>query len=258
MSISGEDALTVDRKHRDQLTVKLSTRFVIASNELPRLGDASGALAGRLILLRITQSFLGSEDLWLLERLLVELPGILNWSLEGLRRLRKRGHFLQPPSGAELMADLKDLASPVGAFVRECCRVEPGANVEVGKLYAAWRKWCEEHGRKEPGTEQTFGRDIRAVVPMVNIRRPKQGGERWREYVGIRLRAPHEANDTELAQNGSAGSAALPNARDAKFRSNYGTMKNKEHEPRSVSAAVERDADLEDPRGPLPRRSDGA
>ena len=46
LSISGEDTLAADRKHRDPLTVRLLTRFVIASNELPRLGDASGALPG--------------------------------------------------------------------------------------------------------------------------------------------------------------------------------------------------------------------
>lgn len=192
LSISGEDSLTVDRKHRDPLTVKLLTRFVIASNELPRLGDASGALAGRLILLRFTQSFYGSEDHGLTDRLLQELPGILNWSLEGWRRLHDRGRFVQPPSGAELLADLEDLASPVGAFVRECCRVGSGATVEVGELYAAWRSWCACHGRKEPGTEQTFGRDIRAAVPTLNVRRPNHAGSRWREYVGICLRAPGE------------------------------------------------------------------
>src|SRR5262249_16435837 len=44
LSITGEDALTVDRKCMEPVTVKLPTRFVILTNELPRLGDSSGAL----------------------------------------------------------------------------------------------------------------------------------------------------------------------------------------------------------------------
>ncbi|MBN2475850.1 MAG: hypothetical protein JXB62_14660, partial [Pirellulales bacterium] len=56
LSISGEDTLTVDRKYRDPVTTKLATRLVLVSNELPRLSDASGALASRLIVLRLTVS----------------------------------------------------------------------------------------------------------------------------------------------------------------------------------------------------------
>jgi putative DNA primase/helicase len=45
LSISGEDALTVDRKYRDQWTGKLPARLMLCSNELPQLGDASMAVA---------------------------------------------------------------------------------------------------------------------------------------------------------------------------------------------------------------------
>jgi putative DNA primase/helicase len=188
LSVSGEDALTVDRKHRDPITLKLPTRFVILSNELPRLGDASGALAGRLILLRLIRSFYGAEDLRLFERLQAELPGILLWAVEGWRRLRHRGRFVQPASGRELVEEMEDLASPVGAFVRERCFVAPGERVEVGDLFACWRAWCEQHGRREPGTEQAFGRDLRAAVPSITKTRPRTPEGRLHFYHGIRLR----------------------------------------------------------------------
>ena len=45
LSISGEDMLTVDRKYREPWTGTLPTRFLVISNELPRFGDASGAIA---------------------------------------------------------------------------------------------------------------------------------------------------------------------------------------------------------------------
>lgn len=93
LSISGEDTLTIDRKYREPWTGHLSTRFLILTNELPRLSDASGALANRFVLLNLTQSFLGREDTTLTDRLMTELPGIFNWALDGLDRLQKRGRF---------------------------------------------------------------------------------------------------------------------------------------------------------------------
>src|SRR5262249_51902612 len=62
LSISGEDTLTINRKYRDQWTGKLPCRLHIVSNELPRLGDASTAVVGRIVLLLLSNSWLGKED----------------------------------------------------------------------------------------------------------------------------------------------------------------------------------------------------
>ena len=62
LSISGEDVQTVDRKHRDPWTGILPTWFLILTNELPKIADASGALASRFIIVTLTQSFYGQED----------------------------------------------------------------------------------------------------------------------------------------------------------------------------------------------------
>jgi putative DNA primase/helicase len=83
LSISGEDAITVDRKYRDPWTGRLPVRFTILSNELPNLGDASGAVATRFLVLTLTRSWLGEEDPALTDALLEELPGILLWALQG-------------------------------------------------------------------------------------------------------------------------------------------------------------------------------
>jgi putative DNA primase/helicase len=197
LSISGEDAVTVDRKHRDQITVKLPTRFVILSNELPRLNDGSGALAGRFVLLRLTRSFYGDEDHDLSEKLRPELPGILLWAIAGWKRLRNRGRFVQPASGASLMEDMEDLSSPVGAFVRDRCRVGMGFKVEVGELFTEWKRWCEEHGRREAGTVEVFARDLRGTVPMIERARPRAAGGRIYVYTGIRLRHDFEFENDE-------------------------------------------------------------
>ena len=79
LSVSGEDALTIDRKFQPAWTGRLPTRFVVLTNELPRLVDASGALAKRFVVLTMQRSFLGREDHGLTGKLLAELPGILNW-----------------------------------------------------------------------------------------------------------------------------------------------------------------------------------
>jgi P4 family phage/plasmid primase-like protien len=137
LCISGEDLATVDRKFLGSVTMKLPTRFMFLTNELPRLTDASGALAGRFVTLRLTESFYGKEDTGLTDRLLGELPGILNWAIEGWRRLHERGHFVVPTSVRDVVQEIEDLSSPVSAFVRDECVVGPGHRVVVDVLYDA-------------------------------------------------------------------------------------------------------------------------
>lgn len=187
LSVSGEDTVTIDRKFRPAWTGRLSTRFLVLTNELPRIADASGALASRFIVLALTESFYGREDLSLPERIAVELPGIFNWSLAGLDRLRKRGHFQQPESTRQAVEELETLGAPVGAFLKDRCIIAPGRACEVDALFGAWRDWCTASGRREPGTKQTFGRDLRAAVPGLKTSQPRTDQGRERHYEGIEL-----------------------------------------------------------------------
>jgi putative DNA primase/helicase len=162
-------------------------RFTILSNELPNLGDASGAVASRFLVLTLTRSWLGEEDPALTEALLEELPGILLWSLKGLDRLQELGHFTEPATSRDAVMALADLTSPVGAFVRVACLREAGQEVPVKELYQAWRQWSKDHGRDRPTTEQVFGRDLRAVLPGLKVRQPREGEQRHRSYEGVAL-----------------------------------------------------------------------
>jgi putative DNA primase/helicase len=185
LAISGEDTIDVDRKYRDPWTGKLPSRFMVISNELPKLGDASAAIAGRFVPLQLSRSWLGKEDRELETRLHAELTGILNWSLDGLKRLTKNDHFTRPESTEEAMDTLMDLASPAGAFVRDCC--EQGEHeTNFDEMWKAWKDWAEDNNHSR-GTKQTFGKDLRAAVPSIRVKRPRAEGEKRKTiYWGIK------------------------------------------------------------------------
>ncbi len=194
LSVSGEDMLTIDRKYREPWTGTLSTRFLVISNELPRFGDASGAIANRFVVLTLSESWLGRENPALTSELLPELPAILNWALDGLERLATTGRFTEPASSRDAIVALQDLVSPVAAFVRDRCERGPFAEIECQTLYTAWKGWAEDTGHR-PGSLQTFGRDLRAVIPGLKIRRPRDGGDRTRCYQGIALLRNYNGRD---------------------------------------------------------------
>lgn len=192
LSISGEDSQTVPRKFLPDWNGTLPTRFMMMTNELPKIEDASGTLASRFIILTLTESFYGREDHTLIDKLLPELPGILLWALEGWERLHRRGRLIQPQSSSELIAQFEDLGSPIGAFVRDRCEIGPGHEVRQDRLFEQWKAWCEETGREHPGTIQTFGRNLQSFVPWLKVLRPRVMGVQLRYYSGIRLKGSVE------------------------------------------------------------------
>jgi putative DNA primase/helicase len=199
LSISGGDPQTINRKYGTFWTGRLGVRFLITTNVLPELRDASRTIASRFILLDLTESFYGKEDTELKDKLIPELPGILNWALDGLDRLRARGHFRQPKSSQETLRLLEDLAAPVGAFVREWCAVGgPELSWSTKQLYRAYRAWADEAGHKAT-PNNTFGKELRDVVPKLSYR----GAGAARKYVGIALSAEGEETwDRLLAEKG--------------------------------------------------------
>jgi putative DNA primase/helicase len=186
LSISGEDSLTVDRKFRQAWIGRLPTRLAILTNELPALTDGSGALASRFLVLLLTKSFYDKEDPSLTRKLIAELPGILHWAIEGYRSLNKRGHFIQPQSAIEARDDIEALASPVKAFIRDCCEVAPGRQISVDALWAEYRAWGEREGR-EAGNKAWFGRNLMSAAPGVQRARLGTRDDRTNTYEGIGL-----------------------------------------------------------------------
>ena len=197
LSVSGEDTLTVNRKHRDQWTGKLPTRLHVISNELPKLGDASTAIVGRIVLLLLSLSWLGKEDHELEPSLQPELPGILNWALEGLGRLVERGNrFTYLKAASEAVTLMRDLASPVAAFVRERCELGTDKEVSPELLYSTYKGWSDDNGHIKKD-KATFGRDLRAAQPLIKRMRPREGGRRIYVYAGITLRVTEHDEEAE-------------------------------------------------------------
>lgn len=199
LTISGEDEITIDRKHMTAWTGKLPVRFMLLSNEVPTLRDASGAVVSRFIVLRLTKTFLGAEDLGLKDRLTAESAGILRWALEGLRMLEATGRFVEPASAAADRQGMADLASPVSAFLREATKRAEHGFVTRQALYEAYRQWARENGVHEASMVQ-FGRDLAACAPHLVVTQVRTDGLRHRAWRGVSLKAPGQWGDDDDAQ----------------------------------------------------------
>jgi P4 family phage/plasmid primase-like protien len=193
LSISGGDPQDIDRKYKDTLSgYEMKCRFSIFSNLVPNLKDLSSAIVSRCIFLHMPNTYLGREDLGLLDRLKSEMSGILNWAIVGRHRLNEERKITQPAAGRKLIQELEELTSPVSLFIEEWCEFgssqENDFSVETKHLFSKWEQYCNENDVEHPGSVQSFSRKIKAIRPEVTISQfRKSTTERGRKMLGIRL-----------------------------------------------------------------------
>jgi putative DNA primase/helicase len=186
--ISGEDSVTIERKGITDWNGKLGTRFQIAGNTLPNFGKNTAAMAERLLIIPFDVSFVGREDRGLTDKLIAELPGILNWALVGLDRLRRRGDFAEPADSAAAKKRLIFISDPIHGFIEECCIVGPAKfGTDKGVLYAAYERYCEEVGAHAKALA-AFTEDMVAIYPRISAsKRPNGDGPKVPCYRGVKF-----------------------------------------------------------------------
>ena len=186
LMISGGDKISIDRKNREAWDGRLSARIVVMSNELLMLPDSSGALASRMLLLKLTKSFLGQEDVGIGGRILAQLPGVFNWALAGRDRLLSRGHFIQPAQSMGEVDSLRLLNSPVTAFVEEQCELGTEFTASKHALYQAYSQYCQTEGRHvEP--KAVLMKSLFSAYPSIKAARVRAEGSREQRIAGLRL-----------------------------------------------------------------------
>lgn len=182
-SITGNDAVSINRKNRPILSAHIPARLVIAANRHPKFLDESGALADRELLLEFRHSFRGREDRDLMRKLRRELPGIANAALTALARLRvSGGKFTIGERGREAQRRLESAQSPALRFARDCLRItgDPDDCAPLDAVYEIYRLWRTDEGlgSREYRSRTDFRDDLLAATQARGVFYTRR---RWRD-----------------------------------------------------------------------------
>lgn len=136
--LTGESKVSIPRKYINDWAGYLRTRYMLVGNNSIDFRDNSGAIAGRLLYLRTKRSVYGNEDLRLLDKILEELPAILNRCLAivaEMDKAREAGdnwQFTEAEDGARMRDMVRADASPFDEWVRQYVVVDPILDKETG------------------------------------------------------------------------------------------------------------------------------
>lgn len=132
--VSG-DPISVDVKYGDGFDFRPKGRLVMESNVIAATPDSSGGFERRFIQINWEKEFNRSKIIYgFQERFKQEMPGILNWSIEGYKRLRERGRFAHTARSEQATTDLLKHRAQVSSFLKEGWLSEVETGVEITTL----------------------------------------------------------------------------------------------------------------------------
>lgn len=100
-------------------------------------------------------------DKHLFEKLLREMPGILNWAIGGLERLKQNNYkFSKSSKTEEVNQRYMEEQNPVGVFFRETYQKAPDDQIKRSDIYAAYQGWCCNNGL-EPFNRSDFWKKLK-------------------------------------------------------------------------------------------------
>jgi P4 family phage/plasmid primase-like protien len=159
--ISGEP-VQIERKFKDPYDLTPRAKIAWAMNELPRIPAGAEGLFRRVEVIRFPEIPEKEREPTLKEDVRGEGQGVLNWALEGLRRLRKRGRFDVPAVIKDATAQFRENNDIPALFVEERCVTGEGRSVKASELYSGYKMWCEQTNHK-PKSSTTIAEDWRRL-----------------------------------------------------------------------------------------------
>ena len=178
--IAGE-AVQIDRKYKDPITTKILGKWVILANHMPATTDQSEGFWRRFDIIPFDHTVSENKRIANLADQIIntELSGVLNWALEGLMRLLKRGHFEieLPPEMVEAKSKAKQETNSMEAwFIEEDISVGSLATTSKTKVYEHYSSWCKRSGMIALASPRFWGRMKQDKKGLLNLRDRKSGG----------------------------------------------------------------------------------
>lgn len=177
--LTGGDAITARFLNKEFFTFMPAFKPWLATNYKPKVKGTDDGFWRRVRLIPFTVSFLGREDKSLLTALMAELPGILNWAVDGCISWQLHG-LGTAGAVADATREYREESDSIAEFIRDCCVLHADASISSARLYAIYTEWAEEHGER-PMKQRTL---IQAVLSRDGVSAHRSKFERGLSGIG--------------------------------------------------------------------------
>lgn len=149
--LASREPMQAREPYGKSFTLFPKTRFMLNTNELPKLTEQTEAYYRRYLILPFETKISDAEkDIDLADKIIAnELPGIFNWLLIGIHRLHTQKKFTHSEKIDFAIEEYKKQSDSVALFIDEKALIPSTTRKDtVAELYQAYKAFCSEDGYK--------------------------------------------------------------------------------------------------------------
>lgn len=156
---TGGDPITARFLFAENFTFKPEGKLWLAANTKPTISERNLAAWRRVQLIPFDVTIAKKDqDKELESKLLEELPGILNWALEGLQEYQQSG--LDTPDVVKVATEkYREENDSMAAFLKECCDIQKLKVCKNRDIFTAYLNFCGMSGFK-PLSQTKFSPEL--------------------------------------------------------------------------------------------------
>jgi putative DNA primase/helicase len=186
-SLTGNDTINARFLHENSFDFRPQFKIFINTNHLPMVTDLTLITSGRVKIIPFERHFEEWEQDKNLKNLFSReenLSGILNWVIEGYRKIQTDG-FKVPATVRQATLDYHKENDKIGLFVEERLTKDANAEERTSALYFAYQNWCRNNGYYTENA-RNFKSSL-ASIGRIARKRPKAGGGMTTLLIGYKL-----------------------------------------------------------------------
>lgn len=158
--LTGRDAITARFFRQEFFTFSPEFKLFMYGNHKPAIRGTDEGIWDRVKLIPFEVRISDEEmDEHLPDRLRSELPGILNWALEGCLAWQQDG-LRHPGIVNTATQEYRQEEDVLRDFFEECCIVQSRAQVRNPDLWSAYLEWCERTKERFPLGRKAFSQRL--------------------------------------------------------------------------------------------------
>jgi putative DNA primase/helicase len=182
-ALTGGDRIPARFMRQDFFEYTPQFKLLIAGNHKPSLRSVDESIRRRFHLVPFVVTIPPDQrDRDLAEKLKEEWPAVLQWMADGCIDWQESG--LAPPEAVTAATDAYlNAQDATGAWIEECCEINPNAWERTADLFASWRDYAERNG-EFVGDQRQF----RDRLEGKGILHRKEPGTGRAGYQGMKLR----------------------------------------------------------------------
>ena len=166
--VSGEP-VSAREKYKTSFDLKNNCKFIFNANKLPSNIEHTEAYFRRFLIIPYEQTIPDSEKDPELHTKIIdnELPGVLNWALEGLNRLLINKKFSECTASNDALDLYKKESNSVAMMVEDEGYIDgrmadKDYSVPTASLYSTYRDYCMESGLR-PLSKNNFSKELKSL-----------------------------------------------------------------------------------------------